>query len=553
MSSKTSISKLTKLRKKKNRPYSQDTLDVSLPRRKESPLKKKAGPVSKDELSNPEIGKGFLRKSKDELVQEFHDAEKRHLPEKELNRIRKAIDSYETDTRFLIEEYNKNEARIEAEKQQKKASKNTNKKNDDGKESTEHYTEIFFRGQGKASGSPKELAAMGASLEKRGVVKNADTLFNEALAVEANDLDKMEAKLLKNNPHMAKALPKLKAALENGDWVLINDKHLGVEAFALARYVMKNTTAKGKVLLEAPYALNWDNNLENGMIKYADQQAKQAGPGAAIFAKASKDMEWEATAIDALGVNTQGVDVAALEASKVPGTDQDFKSNAVGNFVRQNYIGRNAHYEMQKSAENGTGGLAVYGGMHITGNGEFGELPLQNMVSSKHYDENNQIKLSDDYFAVVISKGDLLPKPVYSSGPPKDEQTLEPSVIKKLASQVNGIAALEKQLKPRKKGKPLSKLARDDIQNRLTAAKKKLTSQLDLMSLDNDLIMKQVNDAIAAKNAKQNDGAMKKRNKKNLKKKQNTTDTSQTAVSNPLTDVPVDTTVNQAPSQSVIV
>ncbi len=212
----------------------------------------------------------------------------------------------------------------------------------------------------------------------------------------------------------------LRNALAKGDWVFMNDKHKDATAFALARLLMEGADP-GKVLLEQPYSLNWDSNMLTGMISYGATLGSVVGPWPAVLSKEAIANDWLPVAADAVSNNNDKVETDALRQSGVTGHDNQHytSTGGHGNWVRQNYIGRNVFNEMQNSE---TGGIVIYGTFHLTGNKKTGESALQNIVSTKKYKKSQQIKLADgdsnsDYFATVVSKEDLRDNPEYSTGP----------------------------------------------------------------------------------------------------------------------------------------
>lgn len=214
----------------------------------------------------------------------------------------------------------------------------------------------------------------------------------------------------------------LRNALAKGDWVFMNDKHKDATAFALARLLMEGADP-GKVLLEQPYSLNWDEDMLAGMISYAGTLGSVVGPWPAVLSKEAIANDWLPVPADAVSNNNEKVETNALRQSGVTGHDNLHYTSkgGHGNWVRQNYIGRNVFNEMKNSE---TGGIVIFGTFHLTGNKKTGESALQNIVSNKKYRRTQQIKLADgdsnsDYFATVVSKEDLRDDPEYSTGPPK--------------------------------------------------------------------------------------------------------------------------------------
>ncbi|GEM_PF-5205550 len=212
----------------------------------------------------------------------------------------------------------------------------------------------------------------------------------------------------------------LRNALAKGDWVFMNDKHSDATAFALARLLMEGADP-GKVLLEQPYSLNWDEDMLTGMISYAGTLGRVVGAWPAVLSQKAIANDWLPVPADAVSNNNQNVETNALRQSGVTGHDNQHYTSTKGhgNWVRQNYIGRNVFNEMKNSE---TGGIVIFGTFHLTGKKSTGESALQNIVSKKNYTTKQQIKLADgdsnsDYFATVVSKEDLTEKPEYSTGP----------------------------------------------------------------------------------------------------------------------------------------
>ncbi|MEM1283277.1 MAG: hypothetical protein AAGG81_06960 [Chlamydiota bacterium] len=242
--------------------------------------------------------------------------------------------------------------------------------------------------------------------------RELDNKFNEFKEQYENDQD-FKAKI-----------DDLRNALAKGDWVFMNDKHKDETAFALARLLMEGADP-GKVLLEQPYSLNWDQDMLTGMISYGDTLGRVVGPWPAVLSKEAIANDWLPVPADAVSNNNNKVETDALRQSGVTGQDNQHytSTGGHGNWVRQNYIGRNIFNEMKNSE---TGGIVIFGTFHMTGNTKTGESALQNIVSTKKYRKTQQIKLADgdsnsDYFATVVAKEDLREEPQYSTGQPISE------------------------------------------------------------------------------------------------------------------------------------
>lgn len=247
----------------------------------------------------------------------------------------------------------------------------------------------------------------------------------EAIALFEKNGKKFDAKVkefkqkYEDDQDFAAKIDELRGALANGDWVFLNDKHDDETAFALAGLLIERAKP-GKLLLEQPYSLNWDNDMLTGMLTYGDKVGTLIGPWPAVLSKNALTNDWLPVPADGVANHTASVETEALIGSGVTGHDNKLKTSAdgKGNWVRQNYIGRNLFHEMKNSE---TGGIVIFGTQHLTGNTKTGESALQDIVTTKSAKKTKKITYAkgdstSDYFAQIVPKT-LRKKPKYSNGP----------------------------------------------------------------------------------------------------------------------------------------